>query len=246
MKFEIIKIDVVDSTNDVAVKLLEKKSLNDGDIILANDQIHGRGHGSNKWESEPGRNLTFSICFKPCKFEAQSQFMLTQMLSLAISDVVCHLTGSKDVKIKWPNDIYIGDGKVAGMLVQNFIAGSKIDTVIAGIGLNVNQKVFKSDAPNPVSLINFTSCELDVPKVLNEVLAKVDEYYSPSPDEPLKELLNKKYLERLYKYMLLSDYKTGDILFKGKITGIDEYGRLLIIDENNQNRVFAHKEVVFC
>ncbi len=245
MNFNVIRKEVVDSTNNYAVELIRRGELNNGDVILAREQDMGRGYGNNVWESEPGKNITMSICFKPENINASDQFILTKMLSLAVVDAISGLIKRDDVSVKWPNDIYIGDMKAAGILVQNYIAGSKIDTIIAGIGLNVNQQVFLSDAPNPVSLRNFTADDFDIEMVLSIILDKIDDYYCGAPDDDLQKKLDSKYLSKLYRHKISAKYEAEGIAFEGIITGVDEYGRLTITNSEGQHKLFAHKEVKF-
>ena len=141
------RIDQLESTNNYAASLLLTKRLPDGSIIVTNSQIGGRGQGSNKWESEPDRNLTFSIILYPDFVEITKQFEISKAISLGVADFLqSHVN---DVSIKWPNDIYIRKAKVAGILLEYSIRRSRISSCIVGIGLNINQIKFLSDAPNP-------------------------------------------------------------------------------------------------
>lgn len=246
MKFRIIESEILTSTNDVASQMCEKGELAHGDVIFTLNQYSGRGQGDNSWESEPGKNIAATIYLKPINIHASNQVVLTQIISLAIADLLTYVTKREDVKIKWPNDIYIGKAKVAGILIQNYIYGNKIDGVIAGIGINVNQSKFLSDAPNPISLKQIAGVNFDVNDVLEKLLEKIDYYYIGSPDENQMLALEDEYLKRLYQINVKKKYLADGKIFEGTITGIDEYGRLKIIDEQGIEHIFAHKEVAFC
>ena len=131
------RVDELDSTNNYAASLLLTKRLPDGSVIVANSQVGGRGQATNKWESEPDKNLTFSIILYPEFMEITKQFEISKAISLGIVDFLKDLVD--DVSIKWPNDIYIGSRKVAGMLMEYSIRKRKISSCIVGIGLNINQ-----------------------------------------------------------------------------------------------------------
>ena len=158
MELNIVNISSVGSTNSYAMELIGDGKLTEGDVYLTNNQINGKGLGDNLWESEPSSNITLSLVLQPKFVEPANQFILTQIVSLAIVDTINSYLISKnskaELKIKWPNDIYIDNCKIAGILFQNYIMGNQISYSIAGIGININQLVFTSGAKNPVSLIH--------------------------------------------------------------------------------------------
>ncbi|MDE5927427.1 MAG: biotin--[acetyl-CoA-carboxylase] ligase, partial [Duncaniella sp.] len=122
-----------------------------GTVVMAREQTAGRGQRGNSWEAEPGCNITLSLLLRPEGLHPARQFVISQAVSLAIADLVSHFVAAP-VSIKWPNDIYVDDRKICGILIENTITGTSIDRTIVGIGLNVNQTEFRSDAPNPVSM----------------------------------------------------------------------------------------------
>ena len=146
MKFNIITLSKVASTNSYAQEQIEAGDLHEGDVIFTLNQESGRGQGVNTWESEAGRNLHLSLILEPNMIHASNQFVLTQMVSLAIVSVINKYvtanSNNPNVKIKWPNNIYVGDKKIAGILFQNYIKGNNIEYSIVGIGINVNQIKF--------------------------------------------------------------------------------------------------------
>ncbi len=148
------------STNSYAAFLLKNEVIPEGAIVSAEYQTTGRGQGSNIWESENGKNLLISIILYPSIIYPASQFLISMALSLGICDFLKRFI--PDCSIKWPNDIYVNDDKIAGILIENSIMGDKIESTIAGIGLNINQEKFLSDAPNPVSLSLITGKKYDL------------------------------------------------------------------------------------
>lgn len=221
----IIELREVDSTNNYAQNLLITSRPPEGTVISCYNQSNGRGTDSNHWESEPGKNLTLSFIFYPRFLKAAGQFQLNQAISLAVSETVSSKTLSADVTIKWPNDIYIGDKKVAGILIQNSIMGSVIDHTIAGIGLNVNQNVFRSNAPNPVSLSMVTGQVYDLPSLQAELISSVNKYYQLLKHEET-QTLNTLYLKKLYRINQWHNYQIKGLTVNARITGISNFGQL--------------------
>lgn len=177
----------------------ERVLLNDideGYIIQTNFQNSGKGQGKNTWESERGKNLLFSLLLKPYFLPASDQFVLTQIISLSVVDILKKLFENDNkpvIKVKWPNDIYIDNRKVAGILIQNTISGNNIENSIVGIGLNVNQKKFVTDAKNPVSLIHHLGTELSINDLLNQLLYAIAIRYNEVkelqvPDSAIEEV----------------------------------------------------------
>lgn len=132
-----------------------------GYALMALTQTAGRGQRGNSWEAEPGKNITLSLMLRPHDLAANRQFEVSEAVALGVADLVVGL-GIDNVRVKWPNDIYVGNGKIAGILIENSLCGAGIARSIAGIGLNVNQTEFISDAPNPVSLAMLTGMTFDL------------------------------------------------------------------------------------
>lgn len=141
-----------------------------GEAVMALTQTTGRGQRGNSWEAEPGLNVTLSVMLRPKELPASRQFEVSEAVCLAVADVVAQL-GIKDVKVKWPNDVYVGDRKIAGILIENALgAGGMLARSIAGIGLNVNQTEFRSPAPNPVSLRQLTGQTYDIKAIAERMI----------------------------------------------------------------------------
>jgi len=245
MKFEIVNIESTPSTNQYLFDLISKDDVDEGLVINTDDQTAGKGMGTNLWESEPGRNLSFSFLLQPEFIKPENQFVITQIVSLAILTVCQKSLKREDVKIKWPNDIYAGDKKLAGVLVQNIIKANKISHSVIGIGLNVNQEKFISDAPNPVSMIQLSGIDFDKDKLLNEILFEIKQNYSRIRVYPVSSWLTSKYLENLYRINQSNYFTDKDGKFKGEIVGISKYGQLRIKRSGGHIELYAYKEVEF-
>lgn len=231
MDFRIIHIEETDSTNRWL------KAHGEGTMVVVADyQTAGKGCGTNTWESERGKNLTFSMLIHPTDIPASQQFRITEVVSVALCEVLEQYIG--DVSIKWPNDIYMGDKKICGVLIENRLQGNVIVDSIIGIGLNVNQTEFVSDAPNPVSLRQLLGREIDREALLHDFLETLE---TVSSSETTYSAYRNK-LFRLGKQAVFSD-ETGR--FEGTIQDVETDGRLLIKDLSGQARRYAFKEVQF-
>ena len=248
MDFKIIHIAETDSTNrwlqsslgTVPNEFLIKDSL--GTVpselcVVADFQTAGKGCGSNSWESERGKNLTFSMLIHPEGIPANAQFRITEVVSVALCETLERIINNK-VSIKWPNDIYVGDRKICGILIENRLQGSAIKDCIIGIGLNVNQRVFLSDAPNPVSLYQLTGQETDLDALLHQFLAAFERVYRGKTS-------CFDYRERLFRKGKDSLFKDKTSCFSARLTDVLPDGRLLLVDNQGRDRLYAFKEVQF-
>ena len=231
MEYKIVHIEETDSTNRWL------KAHGEGTMVVVADyQTAGKGCGTNSWESERGKNLTFSMLIHPTDIPASQQFRITEVVSVALCEVLEQYIG--DVSIKWPNDIYMGDKKICGVLIENRLQGNVIVDSIIGIGLNVNQTEFVSDAPNPVSLRQLLGREIDREALLHDFLETLE---TVSSSETTYSAYRNK-LFRMGKQAVFSD-ETGR--FEGTIQDVETDGRLLIKDLSGQARRYAFKEVQF-
>lgn len=233
----------VKSTNEYALNLLSKSKPPEGTVISAYEQTHGRGQIGSLWESEPGHNLTFSIIFYPSFLPVAKQFALTQCLSLGIVDALKHFI-PRGLSLKWPNDIYVDNKKIGGMLLQNSISHTKMIHTIAGIGINVNQKLFHSEAPNPVSLWQVIGKETSLSALLTALCVGIERRYLFLRSGNFSTI-KKDYLENLYLFMKDSLFKRPNgSLFSGRIVDVLPDGKLVIIHDKGEE-VFAMKEIIF-
>jgi BirA family biotin operon repressor/biotin-[acetyl-CoA-carboxylase] ligase len=238
----IIHLDSVSSTNSYASKLLKDEKPIEGTTIIADDQLSGKGIGSNGWESEKGKNLTFSLILYPDFLDVSKQFMISKVIALGIQKYLAFK--SRHISIKWPNDIYYNDKKIAGILIENSVTGTKINHTIVGIGVNINQTEFLTDAPNPISLKQIVGDDFYLQDELVELKYHLAKYYYKLKYKHFKEI-NREYLLNLYKYKVWNDYKTQDTLFRGKITGVSEFGHLQLMTSDNELKEFDMKEIEF-
>lgn len=230
------------STNKKMKELAEKKPLPDMSVVITQRQTAGRGQMGNSWESEPGMNLTFSLALNPFFLQAQQQFLISQAVAVGIAESLTAI-GIESVKVKWPNDIYWGDKKIAGILIENSIMGNNLERCIIGIGLNVNQLHFTSDAPNPVSLAQITNKTHDLNQVLESILDGIFHWYNQLWQGEFTNL-QLRYLELMYRNDgNFHPFNDANGPFMGKITGIDTYGRLKITKSDNTQAVYEFKEV---
>mgnify|MGYP001316339852 CR=1 FL=1 len=230
----------VSSTNTVAAALLSDEKPAEGTVITASYQEKGRGQTGNGWESEAGKNLLMSTIIYPTMVRAEDQFIISQMISLALYDLVRQETSG--VSIKWPNDIYVKDDKIAGILIENSVMGSSITSCIAGIGLNVNQKKWRGSAPNPVSLAGITGKHYDPAKILDDLVILLDERYRMViGEENLR--LSREYHSALYRRGEWHRYSDEEGEFTGMIEGAGAGGMLRVRRENGTLTEYAFKEI---
>ena len=238
----IVRLEVTDSTNNYANQQIRENGLSEGTVFLAHEQTAGRGQQKNRWESEPGENLLFSIVLCPDFLEIRHQFMLSKVITLGIYRALNKYVDS--LKIKWPNDIYAGNQKLGGILIENSIMSGLLKSAVVGIGLNVNQTIFYSDAPNPVSLQLLTNQHYDCEIILSEILSGINWYYSILRDGKDEEI-DQEFISVLYRLNEKHFYKTEDEIFEGEIIGVNEIGQLLIRRNNGEVLEFHFKEVEF-
>lgn len=213
------------STNDYAQKLLSKSKPVEGTVILADYQSAGRGQIGNTWKVAPGKNLTFSLILSPRFLPVQKQFALSQAISLAIRDFLATLC-AKSIYVKWPNDIYIEDKKVCGILIQNTLSGRNIQNSIIGIGLNVNQEQFPDLLTNASSLAIETGKSFDLPFIFPTLLQFIEQKYQQLRSGQLSEI-HQNYLNHLFLYQIEAFFQEpGKAPFSGKITGVNSHGQL--------------------
>lgn len=239
-----IKLTSINSTNDYLHDLIRSGKCEDGTLVIANEQTAGRGLSDNIWESESGKNLTLSIFHIPDYLPPADQFMLNITVSLAVREFVAAALPKANVTVKWPNDVYIDDGKVAGILIQNGIIGDAFSYSIIGIGINVNQESFLSGAPNPVSLIHYTFREFDLNKSLQLLINCIDEKFALLQTGHFEKLRD-EYLWNLYRLGKWFGYKINGIFHIAKVSGITNFGQLMLRDSEEKDYVCDLKEVEF-
>ena len=238
---QIVRLDSVESTNKYC-EVLDLAEVEDFTCYWALEQTAGIGQRGNHWHSAPGLNLTFSLVLKPVWLAAARQFMLTQAISLAITDLLATYHLPQTTHIKWPNDIYVGRKKICGTLTSARLAGDVIATAICGIGLNVNETDFPDWVPNPTSLRQLTGETYDPEEVLHTLLACIEHRYNALRDgadisaEYLGLLLGRGEKRR---YTYLGQPVTATI------EGVDDYGRLLLTTDEGSQLCCNMKELAY-
>ncbi|MDR1624885.1 MAG: biotin--[acetyl-CoA-carboxylase] ligase [Tannerellaceae bacterium] len=237
---QLICLDETDSTNNYLRAYLKKEYLPEGSVIVAGYQTGGRGQTGNSWESSPGMNLLFSIVLYPEQLSTNRQFVISQIASLAVKETLGAYTNP--VSIKWPNDIYRQNKKISGILIENDVTGTTISRSIIGIGINLNQTLFESSAPNPVSLIQITGKTYDKQDVLNRFLRIFYAYYLLVLQEKFTEIKD-TYMQALYRKEGYHPFSDPAGSFSARIYDIETTGHLLLQLENGEMRRYAFKEV---
>ena len=240
----LIKLSDVDSTNNF-LKLLVSKSepLAEGTVIMADNQFAGRGQQQNSWQSEPGKNLTFSVYLRPVFLPVQKQFLLNMAVSIAICNALRELVGD-NIIIKWPNDIYYGGKKLGGILIENQLSGLTYKTGIIGIGLNVNQDYFSDELKDRViSLSQILHKNVNLIKLLAVICSHIESQYLKLKSNSHFSL-QADYLHRLMWYNQTGKYSENGQVFEGVLTGVTDQG-LLMIKSNGIEKAYNFKEISF-
>ncbi len=237
----IIKLQTVDSTNNYATRLIMSSHPDEWTIVRAEEQMSGKGQKGNTWESENGKNLLFSIIVYPNFIKIYDQFLLSKVVSLGIYDIISMYSDS--VSIKWPNDIYVNDCKICGILIENSVASDKINYSIIGIGLNINQISFLSDAPNPISLREILKMEVELDEIFEMIIKSISKWYLLLK-EGKRNIINDAYANVMYLKELEINYKDKNGVFIGKIKGVDSIGQL-IIEKEGVDYFYGFKEIEF-
>ncbi|MBR6815817.1 MAG: biotin--[Alistipes sp.] len=227
------------STNDQATQ----PSYHEGDVIWAERQSAGRGQRGHSWESEEGKNLTFSVLLEPTFLAPQDQFMLLRVIALSMVDTL--LRFGIEARIKWTNDIYVGDKKIVGILMEHKLQGSELSRAIAGIGINVNQQEFSPKLPNPTSMALLKGKEFDREQVLQVFLESLMTRYDMLRQNQPERLIA-DYNSLLYRLNEWHTYALPDgELFEGRILGVEQQGALRIERKDGSECQFLFKEVEF-
>jgi len=239
----LVTLKEVDSTNTFLKNLVSNsKPLPEGTVIMAEDQYAGRGQQQNRWFTEAGKNLSFSILLKPTFLLLNDQFALTQAISLGVAKALSHVT-DKGIKIKWPNDIYFNNRKLGGILIENMVQGAQIKHSIIGIGLNINQEQFPDYLPNATSLKQILHKDYDLKALLSEICGHIEACYLQLKAGKASEL-NQDYLSYLFGLNETRNFRSNGTLFSGTITGVSPLGLLKIKTGQAENE-YNLKEVEF-
>ena len=242
-RFTTEHLDETDSTNRVCKDLAQEGENTDW-VVWTDFQTAGRGCGTNTWESERGKNLLFSILCHPQNVRATHQFLLLEAMSLALIEALEPHVHTGSLSVKWPNDIYWNDSKLGGTLTECSLSGQQLKWCVIGTGLNVNQRAFMSDAPNPVSLLQICNKELELQPLLERILSQFSKYLDLIK-EAKYEALHKAYMTILYRREGFHDYCDAHGRFRAKIVDVEHEGTLILQDTMQQIRRYQFKEVQF-
>lgn len=215
-------------------------------MVRACRQTAGRGQRGNSWESQPDMNFTGSLFFKLPGFSAKNQFIISEAVALAVVDALKLL--DVDAKVKWPNDVYVGDRKICGILIEHSVMGMNLSHSIAGIGVNLNQSEFFSDAPNPASVIQLTKNSHSIEDFTHSLGRILEKSLNALTDDDALKSTHQRFLDTLWRgdgnYYSFRDVKSG-CKFKARIADIEMSGQLLLSLPDNTTRRYVFKEVEF-
>ena len=239
---QILHLDETVSTNAYIRSYDDNGELPECSVVWADFQTAGRGQMGNSWEGEKGQNLLFSMVIRPDFVEAKEQFLISQIASLSVKKTLEQHTSG--ISVKWPNDIYWHDKKICGMLIENDLSGTNISRSIIGIGLNINQQRFVSDAPNPISLSQITGERFEIDKVLISFMTNFHTYYNRLIEGDWADI-REEYFKSLYRGEGLYPFESEGIEFEARISAIEPSGHIVLALKNGEKKKFAFKEVSF-
>lgn len=241
MEEKIIRLKEIDSTNRFLRELKDEQE-DEMVVAVADFQTAGKGQGSHTWESEAGKNLLFSIKVNPCWVPVRQQFLLSMAGAIAIKEAL--ETYVDGITLKWPNDVYWNDKKISGTLIETSIDSKGIKTCIFGIGINVNQEAFHSDAPNPVSLRQILGHEVDKDELLQKVIEGFRRYYELLRRADYMDVSGIYHLS-LYRRKGFHRYEDADGDFEGAFVEVEDDGHLILHDKQGVIRSYSFGEVKF-
>ena len=242
---EYLYLRTIDSTNNELKNLLKQDQIPEFFAVRTSYQTAGRGQTGNTWESQDSKNLLFSFFIQPEEIAVDKQFVISEMISLAIVESIRKITrknfNPQLLKIKWPNDIYYGDQKLGGILIENSLKGNKIMTSVIGCGINVNQKIFTSDAPNPVSISNITGLPTRKVLLMDNIISIFKDIYFNSSENKIHQ----QYLENLYRLQEWHQFRNEAGEFTAKIIEVKSDGALVLETKSAEIRNYYFKEIEF-
>jgi len=239
---EYIHLEQIDSTNAYLQRQQSECDIRNW-VVSADEQTAGKGMGSNGWESEVGKNLTFSLALEVSFLPAERQFLLSEAVALGLYEALIHLIPEEKLHIKWPNDIYFENRKLAGILINSTIKANMMDISIIGIGLNVNQMQFQDWPTHPISLKMISGKTYDLQPLLEQVAESIYNKVETLKANPT--VIEQDYLKRLYRYRTWADYEVNGKVLRLFMREIDAFGRLMLVDETDNSYCFDIKEIKF-
>jgi len=234
-----LSISETNSTNALLWEMVRKNNLPEGFTLQAGFQTAGKGQIGNSWESAADKNLLFSMVLYPVHIAPDEQFLVSQLVSIGIKRVLDEY--AKDITVKWPNDIYWDDKKIAGILIENSLQGNRIKAVVIGIGLNVNQREFVSNAPNPVSLLQIIGKRQNRTQLLEKISKSILSVY----EELDADKIRSEYAKALYRKAGFYTFSTDTESFQARIETVCPDGQLVLETDKGDRKEFYFKEVKF-
>lgn len=237
----IIKLNAIDSTNAYLKALSMETALQDCTVVITEHQTKGRGQMGTLWQSEPSKNLTFSV-FKEVSFiKVEQQFYISMATSLALYRAL-ETFYIPQLYIKWPNDILSATNKIAGILIENVIKHNQLLGSVIGIGLNVNQKNFDA-LPNASSMCLTTGVLYDLEEVLQAIIKQINHYFKMLQSKRF-DAIKTEYESLMFRMQKPSTFlDVNDQSFTGYIKGVTEDGKLVVLEEDNVINTYDLKEV---
>jgi BirA family biotin operon repressor/biotin-[acetyl-CoA-carboxylase] ligase len=237
----LIELSSVDSTNNYSTELLRHTEPFEGTAVWSHEQHSGKGQRGNMWVSSPGRNLTASFIFYPGFLSVSSQFDLNKVAALAVRDCLLNfIPGPEEITVKWPNDVYVGKRKCAGILIENSVSGNTLGSSVIGIGINVNQKEFNGF--NACSILEFAR-RVEVKVVFETLCETLEKRYLQLRDR--KPVLHQEYLSHMFRYGLPSSFIYRDNKIIATIRGVSDSGKLELTTSEGDLIQADLKEIVF-
>ncbi|REJ84042.1 MAG: biotin--[acetyl-CoA-carboxylase] ligase [Bacteroidetes bacterium] len=234
----------LDSTNSYLAELLKNQDLAEGTLIRASYQHAGRGQTGESWSSREDSNLLISILFYPVFIPVRELFILNMAFALGVTDYLKFRINQEEIKIKWPNDIYAGDEKICGMLIENSINTKGVQHTILGIGLNVNQEIFPEHVPNPVSMKLISGKEYVLDEELAVLCSFLEARYLQLKNSNQSKIKD-DYLSAMYRIGEEHDFVSGREVFRGRIIGVEEGGKLQVKKQDGNTIAYGLKEIRF-
>ena len=244
-------LNQIDSTNAYLLRFPEQERI--GTVVWAGEQTAGKGMADNGWESAPGLNLTFSVGVDMSFMKAADQFALSMAVPLALLDVLDSVLLqassaerlTRTLSVKWPNDLYFGNRKLAGILINSTIHGDDMGVSVVGVGLNVNQMTFKDWPSHPISLKMILGRDMELQPLLEQLVSAMTRRVSMLRLRAWADTIQYEYLNRLYRKGEWADYEVCGEIVRLFIQGIDPFGRLVTVNERGTQAVYDIKEIRF-
>ncbi len=237
---KVIYLPTCHSTNDIAAELVRQISFEEGTVVITDEQTKGKGQRGSVWLTEPGKNLTMSVILNPFFVPVHDQFNVSKAVAVGVWSYLSMYSDA--VRIKWPNDIYLGDKKICGTLIENSIQGSRISSSIAGIGVNINQTDFQN--ARATSLLLSQNQIFDIGIEFQKLARHLDVFYFKLKSAAGKSEILSIYENQLYGFHQVRKFKVGEVVKSGTITGVSDSGMLRVqFDGSHAPQEFNNKEI---